>query len=307
MKNKASMTILLSVVVIAVFIAFLQLSSKQVECPYTGIEMLLIPAGEFIMGSSNNGEHEKPQHKVFLDAFYIDKYEISISQFRKFIEETGYKMLGDWQNTSFYQSDDHPVVQVSWWDVIKYCNWRSLKERLETCYNENTGECNFKKNGYRLPTETEWEKAARGTDGRKYPWGDEEPDLGGIYRANYSEKEESTKFFYTAPVDSYGVGKSPYGVYNMAGNVWEWCNDWYDGAYYKNSPYENPKGPQIGIDRVVRGGFWFSDAHGIRVADRVFDKPVYRNEYYGFRCVRTPRKVSISTLFRKLFLRILYV
>lgn len=243
------------------------------------------------MGSTRDDaeseEDEYPRHQVFVDAFYIDVYEITVRAFRQFIEETGYKPNGEWQNTAFRQTEDHPVVEVSWWDAIRYCNWRSRKEKRGLCYNETSGACDFSKNGYRLPTEAEWEKAARGTKAFIYPWGNDPPVAGGASKANYSQKT-STTYFYTAPVDAYAAGKSPFGIYQLAGNVWEWCNDWYDPGYYREHPRKNPTGPARGVDRVLRGGFWFSSSREIRAADRVADKPVYNNEYCGFRCVRKP-------------------
>lgn len=263
---------------------------KSIYCSDQDHDMVLILMGEFIMGSSEDNVHserdEKPQHRVYLDSFYIDIYEVSVGHFREFVEETGYEALGDWDDPFFDQSDEHPVVNVSWYDVIKYCNWRSTKEGLEPCYNVDTGECDFTKDGYRLPTEAEWEKAARGADMRIFPWGNESPDSEGHYRANYSKKPEGD-FYYTLPVDSYEKGKSFYGLYNMAGNIWEWCNDRYSEDYYENSPYENPRGPEIGKSRVLRGGFWFSYEKQLRAADRTRDKPSYLNGYYGFRCARS--------------------
>ncbi|MFH1898882.1 MAG: formylglycine-generating enzyme family protein [Patescibacteria group bacterium] len=254
-------------------------SSGEATSKATGIEMVLIPAGEFTMGSTKYGD-ERPVQKVYVDAFYIDKYEITNAEYEKF--DSVHKSEKD----KYSNGDDNPVVYVSWWDAIKYCNWRSGKEGLEPCYNENTGECDFTKSGYRLPTETEWEKAARGTDGRKYPWGNEEPDAGGRHRANYSASGDG--YQYLSPVGSYESGKSPYGVYNMAGNVWEWCNDWYGKDYYKNSPYKNPKGPGSGEFRVLRGGSWFHHADDLRTAYRYKNYLNVMGSFYGFRCVRTP-------------------
>ncbi len=263
---------------------------KSTYCLDKGHDMVLIPAGEFIMGSPEHDLHgerdEKPQRKVFLDSFYIDKYEVSVEFFREFMKRTGYSALGDWVEPFFDQSGEHPAVNVSWYDAIRYCNWRSIKEGLDPCYDLDTSECDFTKDGYRLPTEAEWEKAARGADNRIFPWGNESPDSEGRYKANYSEKPEE-RFYYTLPVHSYEAGKSFYGLYNMSGNVWEWCNDWYSESYYENSPYENPRGPGHGRSRVLRGGFWFSYEKQLRAADRTGDKPVYLNEYYGFRCARS--------------------
>jgi serine/threonine-protein kinase len=161
--------------------------------------------------------------------------------------------------SEYSPGDDHPVTDVSWEDANAYCNWLSKKKGL-----------NFK-----LPTEAQWEKAARGTDGRKYPWGKNEPDE---TLANFG-----WKFDKTSPVGSYPNGASPYGLLDMAGNVWEWCSDWYGDDYYKNSPKDNPTGPKIGTSRVVRGGCWVSDAGSLRCAGRSGGGPSYRSLVADFR------------------------
>lgn len=249
--------------------------------------MVLIPAGEFLMGSPDGegGGNEHPQHKVWVDDFLIDRYEVTNLEYEKF--DPSHRAKGrEWS-----ESNDDPVVWVSWWDAIKYCNWLSHEEGLEPCYDEETGKCDFTKKGYRLPTGAEWEKAARGTDGRKYPWGNEAPNAGGKYRCNYSPGRDDADDGYhnTAPVGSYERGKSPYGLYDMAGNVWEWCNDWLKDDYYKNSPYRNPRGPDNGRLRVKRGGAYAGNIGDLRTATRYSyfgpDRPTPRT---GFRCARTP-------------------
>jgi formylglycine-generating enzyme required for sulfatase activity len=256
--------------------------------PRAGLSMVSVPAGTFIMGGpqgdSRVGRDEKPEHEVFVSAFLIDRCEVTVGAFRQFVKESGYKPLGEWDDASFEQKEDHPVVNVSWWDAIHYCNWRSRVEGLQPCYNENTGECDFSRDGYRLPTEAEWEKAARGTRRRTYPWGDAEPDADGIIRANYSRKKDG--FYYTVEVWRFQEYKSPYGAIGMAGNVQEWCNDRYDAGYYQSTSYKDPVGPLKGESRVLRGGFWFSDAGQLRASERTADAPGYINEYTGFRCAR---------------------
>ncbi|MCD4781365.1 MAG: SUMF1/EgtB/PvdO family nonheme iron enzyme [Candidatus Omnitrophica bacterium] len=248
----------------------------------TGMEMVLVPAGEFSMGSNNGASDEKPVHQVYVDAFYIDKYEITNAEYEKF--DPSHRL----QRQKFSDQDNQPVVRVSWFEVIKYCNWRSRQEGLKEVYNENTGEADFGLSGYRLPTEAEWEKAARGKDGRKYPWGNEVPDAGGRYRANYDPgfKAAADGFEFTASVGSYENGKSPYGLYDMAGNVWEWVNDWYAENYYQQRPDRNPKGPLIGSGRVMRGGSWNYYDDPLLVANRGWHFPVLDNFKIGFRCVR---------------------
>jgi len=224
--------------------------------------MIYIPAGEFTMGS-NEANNEKPIHKVYLDAYYIDKYEVTVGQFRKFCNATGRTIP---VQPSWNQGDNYPVVNVSWEDASAYASWA----------------------GKRLPTEAEWEKAARGEDSRKYPWGNE---WNGSY-CNHGSGDSlhidaSDGYERTAPVGSFPQGASPYGVMDMAGNVWEWCQDWYDENYYKKSPSRNPTGSSSGSIRVVRGGGWSVPQSYCRSAYRVIYDPQFRYSFFrGFRCVR---------------------
>jgi len=228
-----------------------------------GVPMVLIPAGEFEMGDHFNegSSNERPVHTVYLDAFYIDKYEVTVGQYKKFISETGHRALPDWV-PEYSPTDEHPVVGVSWHDAVAYAEWA----------------------GKRLPTEAEWEKAARGgLVDKRYPWGDEAPDAGGKYRANYDPGDnDADGYEYTAPVGSFPP--NGYGLYDMAGNVWEWCADWYDSNYYSNSPRENPRGPSTGSSRVVRGGSWYYSPGYLRVAYRYYRDPTLTYGHLGFRC-----------------------
>lgn len=216
-----------------------------------GVQMALIPAGEFLMGTpipeGQGGEFDEyPQHSVYLDAFYIDKYEVTNAQYQKFMETTGHAAPAYWNDDKF-NKPNQPVVGVSWFDAEAYCKWANK----------------------RLPTEAEWEKAARGTDGRKYPWGHEAPNAEGMWRANHNPGDKTADGFeYTAPVGSFPAGASSYGVMDMAGNVWEWVADWYRGNYYKDSPKNNPKGPNSGLVRGLRGGSWDNSSYVIRAALR---------------------------------------
>jgi formylglycine-generating enzyme required for sulfatase activity len=266
-------------------------------------DMVLIPSGEFLMGSPE-GEgafDEHPQHKVYLDAFYIDKYEVTNAQFKEFVEATGYvtdaerkgygevwnpkwalhdfadvnwRSPNEWRIPEYfaynlqhpdawkYYQMNHPVVQVSWNDALVYATWV----------------------GKRLPTEAEWEKAARGTDGRKYPWGN-------VFNADIKGVTLHTNIAsdYLMPVGSFPTGISPYAVYDMTGNVQEWVADWYAGDYYARSPINNPKGPDNGVARVLRGGSWrHQKSYQVQNANREYQAPDYSSNFVGFRCAWNP-------------------
>jgi formylglycine-generating enzyme required for sulfatase activity len=196
---------------------------------------------------------------------------------------------------------DDPMVMVSWYGAASYCNWRSSAEGYENCYNLSTWECDFSKHGYRLATEAEWEYAARGGENSPYyrfPWGDTINHDYANYYANgsaysYDTSPYTTYTFhpdwndgiypYTAPGGSFSA--NGYGLYDMAGNVWEWCNDWYDEDYYDVSPFDNPAGPASGTYRVLRGGSWYYYAYHCRVAYRYSGTPGYRYYHVGFRFV----------------------
>jgi formylglycine-generating enzyme required for sulfatase activity/tRNA A-37 threonylcarbamoyl transferase component Bud32 len=229
-----------------------------------GHEMAYVPAGEFLMGSKDDrfaDDDEHPQHTVYVSEFWIDKTEVANTQYRKCVESGVCRAPTTCDGGEPTYSDsskaDHPVVCVSWWDAKTYCEWA----------------------GKRLPTEAEWEKAARGTDGRKYPWGN---SLDGS-KLNSSRTDDG--YECTAPVGSYPEGASPYGALDMAGNVWEWCQDWYDEDYYVSSPQHDPQGPDSGTRRVVRGGSWTNYDYDACAASRHWVNPDFRGYYYGFRCV----------------------
>jgi formylglycine-generating enzyme required for sulfatase activity len=275
-------------------------SAQATETVAAALEdMVFVPAGEFIMGSAAGEglDNEHPQRRVTLDAFYIGKYEVTNAQFSQFVDATGYttdaETAGwgwawtgeDWEevegadwrhpqgpDSGIEDKMDHPVVQVSWNDADAYCQWA----------------------GVRLPTEAEWEKAARGTDGREYPWGNSVADGS---KLNYCDvnceqawKDSSVDDGYadTAPVGNYEAGKSPYGAYDMAGNVWEWVADWYDADYYSRAPDSNPPGPDSGDRRVLRGGSWYGYEGDARCVDRYGGAPDVRISYFGFRVAASP-------------------
>ncbi len=230
-----------------------------------GAPMVLIPAGEFVMGSPDGEglDNEQPEHKVWVDAFYLDKYEVTNARYEKFMEETGRARPKFWEQLDLTVHSELPVVGVSWDDAKAYCEWAEK----------------------RLPTEAEWEYAARGTDRRRYPWGNAEPNA---QLANYA-KRWSHKFYddRLEPVNSHEAGKSPFGVYNMAGNVFEWVADWYEIKYYMRSPERNPPGPETGELKVMRGGSWNFASEYLRTASRMKLKPLEREADIGIRCARS--------------------
>jgi len=230
-----------------------------------GEEMVLVEAGNFSMGSGTGDSDEKPVHSVYLDAFYIDKYEVTNALYKACVTARICNPpinSGSYTRNSYYgnsQYDEYPVVYVNWNMAKAYCEWR----------------------GARLPTEAQWEKAARGTDARVYPWG----KAVDCQKANYQGGKNGCAGG-TSRVGSYESGKSPYGVYDMAGNVWEWVADWYSEIYYQSSPLSNPFGPDLGQSRVLRGGSWNRSEYDSRASNRLKYGPDYNNFDIGFRCAR---------------------
>ncbi len=220
--------------------------------PRDKMPMRYVPSGTFPMGSEEHSD-EQPVHEVTLDGFWIDETEVSNVQYRECVD-AGECSASDYAGDATYNGDDYPVVGVSWEDADSYCRWA----------------------GGRLPSEAQWEYAARGPDGNTYPWGEAEPtcDL-----AQFGDCSGNT-----VPVGSYADGASWVGALDMAGNVWEWVNDWYDSDYYDNSPAKNPEGPESGEYKVLRGGGWRNGPINLRGADRDNNDPEYRNTDVGFRC-----------------------
>jgi formylglycine-generating enzyme required for sulfatase activity len=243
----------------------------------SGIEMVLIPAGSFDMGSRHGRDDEGPVHKVWIDSFLMDKYEMTQAKF----EEIGKEV--PLPNPSHFKGPDLPVEQVTWRDAARFCNARSRLEDLQPCYNEDTAACDFEANGYRLPTEAEWEYACRAGTSTDYSFGNEPRQLGDF---GWSADNAAKK---THPV---GQKKpNPWGLYDMHGNVAEWCNDTYDKGYYSSSPDKNPRGPAEGKDYVLRGGSWKSPAEALRSSYRLGESPGFSDaclarDAIGFRCVR---------------------
>jgi formylglycine-generating enzyme required for sulfatase activity len=225
--------------------------------------MVVIPAGEFWMGVDGmlGLEDEKPRHRVWLDAYSIDTYEMTTARYARFLAATNREPPSYWDTVKLSEHGDRPVIGVNWFDAEAYCRWA----------------------GKRLPTEAEWEKAARGTDERNYPWGNQKPTL---ELANYALGARFSYSQVLRPVGHYEKAKSPYGLYDLAGNVWEWVQDWYDGAYYEKSPEKNPTGPEQGQFKVLRGGAWSELPKYLLTFGRFKLPPATRNSFIGFRCVK---------------------
>ena len=260
---------------IKTFFTFLSLclvSSVFAEQKSSFEGMSLIPAGKSQMGSRqsllelkphdlfNTDRHtlgpENPAHEVYLDAFYIDIFEVTNKQYKNFADATGAKKPRGWERNSF-SGALQPVVGIDWKEAVAYCKWQDK----------------------RLPTEAEWEKAGRGKRPVKYPWGDSPPDS---EKLNYNEEKMKT-----TPVGSYEKGKSDYGIYDLSGNVSEWVHDWHYPEYYLFSPKENPQGLDKGQYKVIRGGNWRNNADYIDLTYRNATAPNVRNFTVGFRCAKS--------------------
>lgn len=242
------------------------LTVSALERELDSVPMVSIPAGVFKMGTpeGEGRSDEWPQREIYLDEFAIDQVEVTNERYMKFVQATGHRNPPNPYGTGTLQSakgvEELPVVQVTWYDSKTYCAWAKK----------------------RLPTEAEWEKAARGADGRTYPWGNSPPT---DKRANFDREWEEDKTLH--PVGTMPGGDSPYGVKDMAGNAREWVSDWYDADYYKNASTRNPQGPdKKGIVRSIRGGSWHSPIGDIRAAARGKGGFALQTHGTGFRCAR---------------------
>lgn len=228
-----------------------------------GAPMMLVPAGEFVMGSERGDEDEAPVHRVYLNAFYIDKFEVTNARFAKYVEAIQSEPpWGFSDKETPVVHADRPVRWVSWMDAMGYCLWV----------------------GKRLPTEAEWEKAARGTDERVYPWGNDPPTP---VHAVYGLKEGGAET--VSVIGNHHMGQSPYGVQDMAGNLYEWVMDWYAEDFYSsfiNSPAINPRGPGEGTAKVQRGGSYINTPYRLRSSFRTKGDPTEQDPNVGFRCAQ---------------------
>jgi formylglycine-generating enzyme required for sulfatase activity len=224
-----------------------------------GAPMVLVPAGEFPMGSEQGDDDEQPVHRVVLDRFYLDTFEVTNGRFAKFV--AAIQSEPPWgfadQETPVAQAE-RPVRWVNWLEATGYCLWA----------------------GKRLPTEAEWEKAARGTDGRTYPWGNEPPTAA---HAVFGLKEGDET---VSPIGNRDAGSSPYGVHDLAGNLYEWVTDWYDDAFYTQPTASNPRGPVEGTTKVQRGGSYINSPYRLRSAFRTKGDPTEHDPHVGFRCAQ---------------------
>jgi formylglycine-generating enzyme required for sulfatase activity len=239
----------------------------------TGLEIVLLPAGEFTMGDDHGDIDEEPAHRVRVSAFYMDTREITQKAYQSLME----------QNPSKSAGPDKPVEQVDWYHAALCCNMRSLKEGLKPCYDPKTLACDFAADGYRLPTEAEWEYACRAGTKTKYSFGNDPAKLGaGAWFKGNSDKT-------THPVGQ----KTPnaWGLYDMHGNVTEWCHDFYEESYYRKKESKDPRGPATGNKCVLRGGSWRNGEEACRASARHSETPrfadaCFGSDAYGFRCVR---------------------
>lgn len=248
---------------------------EEFENKKDGSIMILVPSGSFLMGSDDDELEESPRREVYVSGFYISKYEVTNERYKKFCDETGKNYPKDPEfngmENYFENYPDYPVVNVSWKDAEDYCMWA----------------------GMRLPTEAEWEKAARGSDGRTYPWGENDPSDGRYCNYTFNESDYDYEedyvyhaddgYEYTSPAGTFEWGISPYGCYDMSGNVWEWCSDWFSVSSYRNGEASDPKGIASGELKTIRGGSYYYTYTAIRTTSRVGSDPQFGFLNTGFR------------------------
>ncbi len=238
----------------------------------SGVEMVVIPGGWFEMGLGDNRDGDAPLHRVWVDSFIIDRFEVTQGLYR----------VLEVSDPSRFEGEGLPVEQQTWLDAVRFCNLRSWLEGLEPCYDEETWECDFAANGYRLPTEAEWEYAARAGGADDYSFGEDPRELSRYAWFGGNAGEQTHQVGTRRP--------SRWGLYDMYGNVAEWCHDYYDEEYFQGSSERNPRGPARGDLRIVRGGAWDSPEEecrsGYRVGSASVDDGCLVSDAIGFRCVR---------------------
>jgi formylglycine-generating enzyme required for sulfatase activity len=256
-KQSLAAFVLVGIVAGVIFYA-LRMRSRTEIVGRDGAPAAVIPTGTFIMGD----DEESPRREIFVDAFYLDRYEVTVARYAAFMKDTGnLKPPDEWETVDLKNGGDLPVVGVNWQDASGYCHWA----------------------GKRLPTEAEWEKAARGNDERKYPWGNDPPTA---ERARYGKPYENPVYRDgVARVGSHANDRSPFGIFDLAGNVTEWVADWFSESFPEGD-VRNPKGPDSGSGKVLRGASWYEPAERLGVTKRWHANPSTRNEGIGFRCAR---------------------
>jgi formylglycine-generating enzyme required for sulfatase activity len=247
----------------------------------SGVAMVLVPGGWFDMGHAGGAADAQPVHRVWVDAFVIDAHEVTQDQFTRL-------QISD---PSLFEGAHLPVERVTWIDAVRFCNERSLAEGLEPCYDEGTLECDFTKNGYRLPTEAEWEYAARAGTATTFAWGD---DVRLVSQHAWTKENAGDR------THEAGTRRpNAWGLFDMSGNVAEWVHDFYGAEYYAASPQRNPRGPEDGEYRVIRGGAWDADAPAAAATRRAYSASVddgcVVSATIGFRCVRPPVPAELAT------------
>lgn len=296
MVKRAIMTLAIFAVTAVPGVCLAQ-SPPQTYLGKDGAEMVYIPEGSFIMGSAESDLQEiSPKHKVYTDAFYMDRFEVTNKLYARFLDNVkpSEGNSGDRSRWVVLRSDLEDPTKIDWWPTEIVLNNERYKpfegyENLPVITVSWIGAkayCEWA--GKRLPTEAEWEKAARGgLEEKAYPWGNEIPTGGVVYDRAWRDNQRP------APTNSVGnYHSNAYGLFDMAGNVSEWCQDWYDPSYYKDSKRDNPQGPDSGTQKVLRGGSWYNNAYFLRVALRNFSDPASQNDAVGFRCVKDAKQMQ---------------
>ena len=260
LKQFAAATTAAALLVAGVFY-FLEVQKKQGYPGKDGAPSVLIPAGSFIMGDDENS----PRREIFVDSFYLDKYELTVGRYAAFLKATGNVKAPElWETADLQHGAELPVVGVDWQDADGYCRWA----------------------GKRLPTEAEWERAARGNDERTYPWGNEPPSPD---HATFGKPAGSRVYNDgVIRIGAHSKGMSPFGIHDLSGNVWEWVSDWYAESFRRDD-VRNPRGPDKGTHKVMRGGGWYDSAERITATKRMYAEPAQRDNEVGFRCAADAR------------------